>query len=332
MATTRVLAPILLALAALWGVPGCRGFSGGVETGGNRQRLEQDNVADPALRRAAALIDAGDGRRAFRQLADRFESQPQAAYPDAALWLAANALIADGRRIKAFYYLDQLMDEHSESPLYYNAALKQYEIAESYLQNRSDRWFFIPLRRYDEAVEMLFRVQQRLPGSPLAEQALKRSGDFYFARRDYDFAEDAYGVFIDRFPRSSIIPAVRLKQAYANVLQYDGPRYDSTALLDAGTQLRQFAAEHPEMAQQQNVPRLLAWIDEQLARKLMIEADYYRRTGEPEATRLLLSQVAAQYPDTSQARQARGRLILDPPSTRPAPVTPATRPAGEVLP
>jgi outer membrane assembly lipoprotein YfiO len=318
---------VLLTIAALGLVLsglGCRGSSGGVQTGGNQQRLASQEVADPALHRAAELIDDGRGDKAFRQLSDRFETQPQAAYRDMALWLAAHALIEGGNRIKAFYYLDQLMDEHPDSPLYYEAALKQYEIADSYLRNNPDRWLFLPLRRYDEAAEMLFRVQQRLPGSPLAEQALKRTADFYFARGDHDFAEDAYGVFIDRFPRSPIIPVVRLKQAYANLLQYEGPRYDPTALLDAATQLRQFAAEFPDLAREQNIPGQLAWIDEQLAEKLMIEADYYRRTGEPDAAGLLLAQVASQYPDTSHAQRARRRLDRAP--------SPATMPSGEAQP
>lgn len=318
--------PMLILLALLCAAAGCQGRSGGVETAGNRALLERERVEDPALRAAASLIDGGGGGKAFDQLVDRFKNQPQAAYRDVALWLAANALIEDGNRIRAFYYLDQLMDEHPGSPLFSAAASKQYEIADSYLRNKSDRAFIIfPYRRHDEALEMLFRVQQRLPGSPLAERALKRSADFYFARGDYDFAEDAYGVFIDRYPRSPQIPIVRLKQAFSNVQQYSGPRYDPTPLLDAGTQLRQFLAEYPELAQEQKIPEVLAWIDEQLAEKLMIEAAYYGRTGEPHASRLLLAQVTALYPQTQQAQRAERRLERSP---APASESPTTNPAA----
>ncbi len=319
--TRARIARIIFCFGLLFLLPGCYGLSGGVATGGNRQLLQEQDVQDPALRRVAAMVDEGDGEEAFDRLVERFEKEPQAAYPDVALWLAANALIENGQRIKGFYYLDQLLDEHSGSPLYYPAALKQYEIADSYLRNRSDRAFFFPVRMHDEAIEMLFRVQQRLPGSPLAEQALKRTADFYFSQGDYDFAEDAYGVFIDRFPRSEQIPTVRLKQAYSNVLQYNGPRYDPTTLLDASAQLRQFSAEFPEIARQQNIPGLLQWIDEQLAEKLMITADFYRRTGDPEAGRLLLARVTQEYPDTAQAEDARRDLERN--------AAPTTRPAAE---
>ncbi len=299
---------VLVSLGLAFALAGCRGLSGGVETRGNAHLLEQENVQDLALRRAADLVDSGDGRRAFKILVDRFKSEPQAAYRDVSLWLAANALVEDGQRIRAFYYLDQLMDEHSDSSLYYAAARKQYEIADSYLRNRSDRMLFFPVRQHEAALEMLFRVQQRLPGSPLAELALKRSADFYFANGDYDFAEDAYGVFIDRFPRSQAIPTVRLKQAYSNLLQYQGPRYDPTPLLDAATQLRQFRVEYPELARDMAVDERIDWVDEQLAEKLVLESSFFARTGEPAASRRLLAEVIERYPETPQAERARRRL------------------------
>lgn len=327
----RLLKRWPLAVLLCAGLTGCYGSRGDVETSGNVALLERENVDDPTLLAAALLVDAEKGERAFDHLVERFETQPQAARADVALWLAANALIQDRNRIKAYYYLDQLLDEHPGSSLFYAAVLKQYEIADSYLRNRSDRALVFPVRRHDEAVEMLFRVQQRLPGSPLAEDALKRTADFYFARGDYDFAEDAYGVFIDRFPRSPRIASVRLKQAYSNVLQYDGPRYDPTPLLDAGTQLRQFVAEFPDAAREQQVPQLVNWIEEQLATKLLIASDYYRRTNEQAASRQLQAQLARQYPDTEQAAKARRRMEpaerdraagqIDPsaPSTSPTP-------------
>jgi outer membrane protein assembly factor BamD (BamD/ComL family) len=41
---------------------------------------------------------------------------------------------------------------------------------------------------YDEAVEMLYRIQQRSPGSQLAERALLRTANYYFSDQQYDFA------------------------------------------------------------------------------------------------------------------------------------------------
>ena len=52
----------------------------------------------------------------------------------------------------------------------------------------------------DEAVEMLFRIQQRSPGSPLAERSLLRTADYYYANADYDLAHDAYEFYVQAVP------------------------------------------------------------------------------------------------------------------------------------
>ena len=304
----------------LVGVMGCYGRSGGVSTSGTPQVLAEQGVDEAELTAVAEAIERGWGKAAFERLVDRFRQRPEAQNQDAALWLAANALIARGSRIRAFYYLDQLLDEHPGSPLYVAAAQKQYEIADSYLRRKGDRFLFIPVHQEEEAIEMLFRLQQRLPGSTLAERAVRRTADYYFNRGDYDFAEDAYGVFIDRFPQSPDIPLVRLMQARSNILQYNGPRYDPTPLLDGKPQLEQFSRDYPDLAERSNVTEVLEWIDEQLAHKLMLHAAFYGRTGEPRARRSLLEQVVAEYPQTQQAERARRRLNRMPssPATQPA--------------
>src|SRR5437762_2932300 len=82
------------------------------------------------------------------------------------------------------------------------------------------------LDRTDEAIEMLWRVQQRSPGSPLAEQALKRTADFFYRDGQFDLSAAVYGVYIERYPRSPLVPEVRLKQAYSNLAQMRGLRFD----------------------------------------------------------------------------------------------------------
>ena len=304
----------LLQMSCLAGVAGfatgCASLAGNIDTGGNAERIAASDTESPVLREAAELIDAGKGDEAFERLVAWLQAnnRPRPASYDDALFLAANGLIEAGERVRGFYYLEQLLDEYPGSPLYRPAVELQYEIATSYLRGENDIALFLPMNRYDEAIEMLFRVQLRVPGSELAEQALLTTADFYYDRGDYDFAEDAYGVFIERFPRSGMTPTVRLKQAYANLRQYEGPKYDPTPLLDARAQLQQFATEYPGLAVTQQIPGLIRWINDQLAEKLVIEADYYGRVDEPEAKRLLLRRAAEQYPDTEHGQAAAARI------------------------
>ena len=343
----------LVAIFFLVAAAGCAGRSGGLETGGNLRRLAEADVNDPLLQKAATLADAGEPKQSFRVLKDWFKLAPASELPGSeelvqgegdllpdpaaaasrpfaaprpgrpqALFLAANTLIARGKRIKAFYYLDELLDNYPGSVLYRPAAEKQYAIAASYFDGKTDLFLGLPVSRRDEALEMMFRVQNRLPGSPLAERALRRSADFYYARGDYDFAEDAYGVFIDRFPRSPQVADVRLLQAYSNVRQFKGEKYDPTPLIDARAQLQQYAAQYPEQSAKADLPKLLAWIDRQLAGKLTIESDFYRRTSHPAAARAVSGRLAKTYPQTDAGREASASLERhhspSPPTTAPA--------------
>ena len=307
--TLRRLAPLLF--LTLLGLIGCRS-DGGIAPQPNAQLLERAGVTEPTLVRAAREVDQGDGGDAFGRLVDWFRDDANAASDarEFALYLAANALIDDGRRLKAFFYLDELLDLYPGSNLYPDAAARQYDIADSYLDGRSDRFLFLARGHTNDALEMLFRIQQRASGSALAERALLRTGDYYFDNGDFDFAEDVYTAFLERYGRSPSVARVRLRQAFANLFQYAGPRYSPTPLLDAQQQFANFRQQFPELAREQNLAEIFDYIDEQLAQKQAIKADFYRRTRRPEAAAALRQAIVEQYPDTAAAAESRQLLGL----------------------
>ncbi len=214
-----------------------------------------------------------------------------------------------GDPILGFYYLDQLLEEHPESRLYSSAMQKQFEIADSYLRGRKRKFLGMPiLGAEDEAVEMLFRVQQRAPKSPIAEKALLRTANFYFADRQYDLSEDAFGMFIRQYPRSPSVPAAKLKQAYSAYALFHGPRFEVTPIIDARERLAAIMAEYPRLAEQENIPALLETIDAAMARKLYLRADFYRRTHEPQAAAYTYRYLISAYPESGDAFKAKARL------------------------
>ena len=75
--------------------------------------------------------------------------------------------------IKSFYYLDELLDKYPESSLFYPALNLQYQIADGFLNGHLRKFLGMHiLSAEEEAIEMLFRIQQRSPGSELAEKCL----------------------------------------------------------------------------------------------------------------------------------------------------------------
>ena len=272
-----------------------------------------------------ADLDAGRGKRAFKRAVRWLRANPGEPGYDQALYLAAQGLFDYGNRVKAFFYLDQLLDEYPQSPLWEDALGLQYRIADEYLDGYKDRLLGLALQPAEaDGVEMLFRIRERVPQSPLGERALLRTGDFYYANEEYDLAALVYGTYLDRFPRSPTAPRVKLRQAYSNLLQYDGARYDPTPIIDARTQLLELRQTSPALAERADVDRLVLDIDRQLAAKRLETADYYRRTDEPTAAALELRAAARNFPQTPEAEVAAERL-----DRMGVALEPATRPGGD---
>jgi outer membrane assembly lipoprotein YfiO len=296
-------------------------------------------AADPTLQRAEQLLSAKTADQAKSLALSWYKRNRDSALVDRALFIIARAENRVGDGIRAFYYYDQLLDEHPESPLYAASLQKQYDIADSYLRGRQRSFLgMYVLGAEEEAVEMLYRVQQRAPSSPIAEKSLLRNADYYFADRQYDLAQDAYGFFIRQYPRSPMISQARLKQAYSAYALFHGPRFEITPIIDARERLATLMAEYPNLAEQENLPAMVEQIDQAMARKLWITADFYRRTGEPRAAAYNYRYLVSAFPESKEAQQASAQLRRLPPGSLDVPDpkvqqdTPALRTAPEPMP
>lgn len=273
-------------------------------------------VEEPMLDLAQRLIAAGRGKHGAKTAIEWLRNRPKTAPGrDRALMLVAQGYFEDGKRIDSFFYLDELMDEHPDSPLYQRALQLQYDIADAYLNGYKRVFLYWPtLSAEDEAVDMLFRIQQRSPGSLLAEKALLRTADYYYSSSDYDLAADAYGSYMKSYPRSPLIPQVRLRKAYATLAQFRGTRYDPTPLIDARAQLADLASAYPDIAQDEGLVDLIRRIDDTFAQKVYRRADFYRRTNEPAAAIYNYRFLIATFPDSPEAKEAERWLKTFPPS------------------
>ena len=261
---------------------------------------------DPVLKRIELLLDRRDypaaKNTAVRWLLDH-KNDPNY---DEGLYLAAQAWNGLNEPIKAFYYCDQLMDA-SPGSAYFRPALElQFNIGDSLLNGRKMTLLGIfNLDGTDEGVEMMFRIQTRSPGSPLAEQALRRTADYYFADGQFDLAADAYGAHIKAYPRDPKLSEVLVKQAFSNYAQFTGTKFDPTPLVNARGQMLDLINKYPDVAKRENMPSFVEAIDKTLAKKLLVTADFYKRTDKPAAEKLVLRVLTQQYPQSDEAQQAK---------------------------
>ena len=294
-------------------------------------------VSDPAIDRAERLLSQGDSKSARTVLLAWEHVHKDSPVRDRCIFLIAESYYQEDDRILAFYYLDEVMDEYPESKLFFPAMQKQYDIANDFLNGHKRRFLGFPiLPAEDEAVEMLYRVQERSPGSGLAETALLRTADYYYNSAQFDFAQDAYAAFVRGYPRSKDVPHARLRQAFSSLAQFRGLRFDATPIIDARSQFVDIEQAYPKLADDENVPALIERIDSAFAAKLFVTGDFYERTHQPKAAAYFYRFLIDTYSSSPEADKARARLAKFPASAKgfPAPprapgYPPATQPVAD---
>ncbi len=289
------------------------------------QPVAQPVQPDPVLDEAEDLLARGDHSTARKLLLNWVKTHkvddPQR---DRAVFLFAQVYFQSGDRIRSFYHCDELMDSFQDSPLFYRALELQYRIADAYLRGYKRTFLGLPiLSAEDEAVEMLFRIQNRSPGSPIAEKALLRTADYYYASSDFDLAGDAYGAYVRSYSRSPLVPKVRLRQAFCSLARFRGLPYDATPLIDARAQLVDVINSYPDLAEQENLRAILERIDGSFAQKIALTADFYRRTHDLSAAAYHYRFLIKTYPKSDEAKRAREQLRSFPAEALKVPEPPA---------
>ncbi len=296
-------------------------------------RPAADLSANPTLDRAQALLEAHHWKPAHDLIVPWLVSHPVAPDRDRGLYLLAQVYFQNGERVRSFYHLDELLDSYPASKLYPAAMELQYDIADDYLNGRKDTfWGFPIVSMEEEAIEMLFRIQERSTGSPIAEQALRRTADFYFNTSQFDLAGDAYEAFLRSYPRSNDVPQIRLRQAFSSLARFHGPRFDATPLIDARSQFKAIQIQYPNLAAENNVPQWIAHIDSDLARKAYLTADFYRRTGKTRGAVYMYRYVLQTYPNSSEAVSAQKQLTTIPAKYLTDPPPPPSNPEAAAQP
>lgn len=266
-------------------------------------------ATDETLDHVEEMIKAKQGTPAKKIVVAWLKINKESPLRDRGLYLLGQANFLNGDRLMSFYNFDELLDTYPGGRYFFPALDRQYEIADQYLRGYKNRFLGLPiLSATSEATEMLYRIQQRAPGSPIAEKALLRAADYYYADSDFDIAADAYAAYIRSYPRSPLIPRVRLRQAFSALAQFRGVRFDATPIIDARQQLLDLAAAYPTIADEENIPAIVQRIDAALAKKLWVTADYYRRTDKPAAATYYYQHLVKTLPDSPEAKEAAARL------------------------
>ncbi|MBX3356149.1 MAG: outer membrane protein assembly factor BamD [Phycisphaeraceae bacterium] len=262
------------------------------------------------LTMAKQALARGEASRAQSLVDAWLERYPTHPLRPEALLVQGDALLAQGDEYKALFSYEDLIRRYPMSEFFVPALEREFQVAVAYA-NGLKRKFFGTFRIIDagpEAQEILIRIQERLPGSALAERAGMELADYYFRIRDMALAVEAYDVFIQNYPRSRQINKARLRLIASHLAQFKGPPYDASGLVEATVKIKELQAIEPVVAQQVGAEALLVRIYESEAAKLAEQARWYRQTSDYIASERTIRRLLREYP-SSIAAVAEARAL-----------------------
>ncbi|MBL8876435.1 MAG: outer membrane protein assembly factor BamD [Phycisphaerae bacterium] len=260
----------------------------------NRARKQ---LAENRPRGALALLDSWIKRNAA-------QDKPETAE---ALLRRGDAKLALKDEYEALYDYERVIKEYPGTPQFVTALERELEIGLMYLNGlRKKSWGL----RIDNASrigeELLIRVQERAPGSQLAQRAAIELANYYYRIRDLRMAAEAYDIFLANFPTSEYRELAMERRVFANIGRYKGPRYDASGLIEAQYLVRDFAARYPKSAEQIGMnDALIARLDESAADQMFETGKWYFKRDDPISARYTLKRLLQKHPDTVAADETR---------------------------
>lgn len=266
--------------------------------------------SDAAVIAEARKAIADNRPEAARGILDPWlEANERSAKPEVpeALRLRGDAFTAMNREDRGLRDYEELVKRHPQSEEYIIALEREFEIAKAYAYGKKALWFGF-LRVEDGgpmAEEILIRIQERLPGSELAERAGIELADYYFRTRDLEMAGEMYSLYLTLYPNGPNRKKAMERRVFASVGRFRGPENNVSGLLDAKEQIRVYAMQYPEEAERQGLDQaLIVRLDESLGAQMLETANWYMRRDDPSSARLTLKRLIARYPATQAALRA----------------------------
>jgi len=261
---------------------------------------------------ARSLLAAGNASKAKGLMSDWLDKHKETDNPylPDAYFLRGEARTATGDEYWALYDYEEICRTYAASDLFEKAVEREYQIGSRYLHGLKTRIFWIRLENASSlGEEIMLLVSERMPGSVLAERALLELADYYYRERDLTQAAEAYGIFLQLYPRSQFREKAMQRQIFANIARFKGPDYDASGLVEAGYLIRKFAALYPAEAEREGMSdALVARLDESVAAQMLHVADWYLGRSDPVSARFTLLRLQRKHPLTVAA--AKGREIM----------------------
>ena len=272
---------------------------GSAEVGPEREKLDE----------AQQVLIEGRAGKATKLLNKWLKKYPDSAHRGEALYYAGQSLERQGKLYKAFERYEELLNEFPNSRFFQPGLEAEFGIAEKYLTGTKRRVLGIfKVSAADVAIDIIEKLQERRPGSALAEKGWMLLGDYYLREKKYAEAGESYDFLITKYPSSVYVRQGRLRAAQAYRSMFEGVSKDPVPLIEARERLLEYRQLYRGDQNSSEIEAMLAEIDNLQAERDYETGKFYQRTGKKRAGRFYYEQVIDRWPGSKWASKAQNKL------------------------
>ena len=203
----------------------------------------------------------------------------------------------------------QIVMDNTAGEMFYLAVRRTMDVGRAFLSGEKRIvWRVFRLPAYDEGIELLDGVWERVPGTRLGETALKIKADYFFEAGEMENAGQEYALLAREYPNGRYARLAMLRSAESAEASFPGVKYSDQALLEADELYRRVLDAYPEYARREAVETRMAGIRETRADKDLDIGRWYVRAGVPDAGAYYYQLVLRDWPETAAAQDAAGEL------------------------
>ncbi len=261
------------------------------------------------LQRVRKELAAGEGKAAYK-LADRWiKDHPNHNLRPEAYLLRADSWVVMKDYYSALFDYEYVVRGFPGTDAFNIAMDREFKIAQAFAQGLKRKFLGMQiLSATDTAEEIFIRIQERAPGSALAERAGKELADYYYNQSEMDLAVEAYELFLKNYPQSQWKQHGMLRLIQANIATFKWPEFDVTGLLEAQRRLLDYKAAFPAGAEKVGADALLLKLEESIASRGLLVAQWYDRKGKLVSAKYLYQRLITDHPRTGAAIESLKRL------------------------
>lgn len=269
--------------------------------------LEEPELNTPAgelhlARQALAQQRYGDAQRRIDAWLKAHKGDPLE--PEAYL-IRGDSLYLQKEYYKSLYDYEMVCRMYPGSEAFMIALEREFEVAKLFSSGvRRKVWGIRWMRAWEEAEELFIRIQERAPGSKLAERAARALADHYYARRRMELAATMYDIYLKNHPKAADTSEAMQRLVFSHLATFKGPAFDVSGLEEAGGWLNVLSTRYPAEAQQIRAEALQQRIEEARAEKMLVDADFYLRRKDEVSAKFMLERLIRRHSSTLAAQRA----------------------------